>query len=332
MISPLLGCLTDSIWAWSACLPRAASAIWAVCRQKRGFGAKSGPVGLVSEQRMADRGQMNPNLVGPAGFEPAERGGSPPAARLFPPWRLLRRHFGGLVAAVTLEHLPMRDGLAAAFAHRHAVARPACRDRSAGRWCRAAAPARPRRRRDSRARTPRRSRPWSANCAASARCARSFFATTISPVVSLSSRCTMPGRRSPPMPERLSPQCAISALTSVPVQLPAAGWTTRFFGLSMTMMSVVLVDDVERNGLGRGLGRLGRRHVDDDCGAGIDAMARIADRLAVERDRALLDQHLEPRPRQRGGRTSARWRASTRSSRSPASSAATQHRSRLASR
>ena len=44
---------------------------------------------------------------------------------------------------------------------------------------------------------------------------------------------------------------------------------------------VVLIDDLERNRLRRGLGRLGRRHGDDDLVAGIDAMARIADRLAV---------------------------------------------------
>jgi len=45
-------------------------------------------------------------------------------------------------------------------------------------------------------------------------------------VVSLSRRWTIPGRLTPPTPERLSPQWAMSALTSVPVQLPAAGWTT----------------------------------------------------------------------------------------------------------
>ena len=70
-------------------------------------------------------------------------------------------------------------------------------------------------------------RPWSANCAARPWWARSFLATTIRPLVSLSSRCTMPGRRTPPMPDRLSPQWAISALTSVPLSWPAAGWTTR---------------------------------------------------------------------------------------------------------
>ena len=47
----------------------------------------------------------------------------------------------------------------------------------------------------------------------------------------------MPGRFTPPMPERLSPQWAMSALTSVPVQFPAAGWTTSPAGLSITISS-----------------------------------------------------------------------------------------------
>ncbi len=45
------------------------------------------------------------------------------------------------------------------------------------------------------------SRSW--NCRASSRCARSCLATTITPDVPRSRRCTMPGRASPPMP--LSP-------------------------------------------------------------------------------------------------------------------------------
>ena len=47
----------------------------------------------------------------------------------------------------------------------------------------------------------------------------------------------MPGRFTPPMPDRLAPQWAISALTSVPVACPAAGCTTSPAGLSMTMIS-----------------------------------------------------------------------------------------------
>src|SRR5437660_1293631 len=45
------------------------------------------------------------------------------------------------------------------------------------------------------------------------------------------------GRIPPPMPDRLSPQWAIRALTSVPVQFPAAGCTTSPAGLSITISS-----------------------------------------------------------------------------------------------
>ena len=47
----------------------------------------------------------------------------------------------------------------------------------------------------------------------------------------------MPGRETPPMPERLGPQWAIRALTRVPVRFPAAGWTTIPAGLSTTIRS-----------------------------------------------------------------------------------------------
>jgi hypothetical protein len=50
-------------------------------------------------------------------------------------------------------------------------------------------------------------------------------------------RIAIPGRRTPPMPERLSPQCARRALTRVPPAWPGAGWTTRPAGLSTTMRS-----------------------------------------------------------------------------------------------
>ena len=107
----------------------------------------------------------------------------------------------------------------------------------------------------------------------------------------------MPGRFTPPMPDRLSPQWAISALTSVPDQLPAAGCTTSPAGLSMTMMLVVLVDHVERDASAGDRRLSAGRNVDRDCVAGVDAMARIADRAAVDRDRAGQDQRLEARAR-----------------------------------
>ncbi len=187
-------------------------------------------------RRPAADGRSRPDGPGSGGFGrfPAGRaGGSPPAAPR--PSALPARR--GPAAAVALQHLPMGDGLAAALAHRHAVAglrmavdrpvdgavRPLRRAPDEGQIAALERLA-------ARGRDRRIARP-------APRWARSFFATTMSPVVSLSSRCTMPGRRSPPMPDRLSPQWAISALTSVPVQWPAAGCTTRFGGLSMTMMS-----------------------------------------------------------------------------------------------
>ena len=65
----------------------------------------------------------------------------------------------------------------------------------------------------------------------------SFFATTSRPEVSLSMRWTIPGRMTPPIPERLLPQCARRAFTSVPSGFPAAGCTTIPDGLFMTIMS-----------------------------------------------------------------------------------------------
>ena len=104
----------------------------------------------------------------------------------------------------------------------------------------------------------------------------------------------MPGRLTPPMPDRLSPQWAISALTRVPVQLPAAGWTTSPLGLSITMISSSSNTIASGMRSACGLRRLGRRHLDHDGVAGVDAMAGIADRAPADRDLAGEDQRLEP--------------------------------------
>ncbi len=66
----------------------------------------------------------------------------------------------------------------------------------------------------------------SANCSESARCAASLFATTITPVVSLSRRCTMPGRSTPPTPESEPAQCPSRACTRVSSPVPEPGCTT----------------------------------------------------------------------------------------------------------
>src|SRR5437868_11342571 len=41
--------------------------------QKRGLGLEAGAVNLIPQQRMADVGEMHPDLMGPAGYQPADR-------------------------------------------------------------------------------------------------------------------------------------------------------------------------------------------------------------------------------------------------------------------
>ena len=62
--------------------------------QKGGFRAESGPIDLITHERMADRGQMHPNLVGPAGFQPTNQEARDRGIGLF--GRTLRR-FAGLL-------------------------------------------------------------------------------------------------------------------------------------------------------------------------------------------------------------------------------------------
>src|SRR5579871_6979576 len=85
-------------------------------RQKRRFGAESAAVNFVAQERVPDRSQMHPDLMGPAGFQSAkqERG---------------YRCFGALAFAglphwpkIPFQHLPMRDSRAAALTHRHLLA------------------------------------------------------------------------------------------------------------------------------------------------------------------------------------------------------------------
>ena len=148
----------------------------------------------VADHRMADMRHVDADLVGAAGLQPAFDERRP--WRLRPPRRKRSQHrvvgdgMAGIVAALRHDGAP------------HAVAR---RGRAARRWCRAL-----------RAGAPQtsamigalqvagaamvgkglRQRPW----------ARSVLATTMTPLVSLSRRWTMPGRLTPPMPDRLSPQ------------------------------------------------------------------------------------------------------------------------------
>ncbi len=62
----------------------------------------------------------------------------------------------------------------------------------------------------------------------------------------------------------------------------------------------VFMDDVKRDRLGLRRGRFGGRDIHGQCSAGIDAVARIADRRPVDGDGAGFDQGLEAGSRQLG--------------------------------
>ena len=86
----------------------------------------------------------------------------------------------------------------------------------------------------------------------------------------------MPGRRTPPIPDRLAPQWAISALTRVPVSWPGGGMHHQPARLVDDDDVVVLIDDIERDRLAGRLGGDRRRHVDCDRIAGGDMISGVA--------------------------------------------------------
>ena len=89
-------------------------------------------------------------------------------------------------------------------------------------------------------------------------------------------------------------------MTSVPVLGPAPGWTTMPEGLSMTMTSVVLVDDLERDVLGLELASgLGDLVVDLDAVAGLELVAGFPV-VAVDATPSLVDDLLDLGPAQAG--------------------------------
>ncbi len=131
----------------------------------------------VADDRVAEVGQVDPDLVGPAGPR-EDRQQRRPARTADAPGSRSRPRAGGRCAA------------------RCACGRSG-RGRSAGRSV-------PPRRRTSPQTSVRYSfsTRWPLNWAVSERWARSFLATRMTPEVPLSSRWTIPGRSSPPMPER----------------------------------------------------------------------------------------------------------------------------------
>ncbi len=78
----------------------------------------------------------------------------------------------------------------------------------------------------------------------------------------------MPGRRTPPMPDRLSPQWWISALTKRYRPVAGTGMDEQACRFVDDHEFAVLVEDDERNVLALRLGRFGLRQADRDAVAG----------------------------------------------------------------
>ena len=128
----------------------------------------------VAEQRMADRRHVDPDLVGPAGFQPAfDQRRVAAAARAASSG--LPRACRGRPSTIAIFLRLADERASGASTVPSAVLRHARRRSpdSAGRSL------------------------WAANCLASPSCATSVLATTSSPDVSLSMRWTMPGPRDP---------------------------------------------------------------------------------------------------------------------------------------
>src|SRR3954454_7498119 len=75
--------------------------------EERGLGLEAGPIDVVAEQRVADMGEMYPDLMRAAGFQPA---------------RKEARDRLAVVPKIRLEPLPVGDCLAATRADRLLVA------------------------------------------------------------------------------------------------------------------------------------------------------------------------------------------------------------------
>ena len=236
-------------------------------------------VGRVADQRMADMGEVDPDLVGPAGQQPAldQRGmpksfgaeprarpdsGSPPVARGFrrpPPsfcgWRAAADIAGDL-ADGRCRHAPDDGAIGALDPAQRKIAATA-----------RGAPSRSWRRRSGR---------W-CPCRGDGRC-----------------RAGAP-RRSP---TRLGPQCASSALTRVPSGLPGAGWTTMPAGLSMTIRCASSKRISSAIGCAAGVGTSGSGKHDEILAPGWPAVPGRAAARRRWRLGPISDQPLEAGARQ----------------------------------
>ena len=91
----------------------------------------------------------------------------------------------------------------------------------------------------------------------------SFLATTIRPLVSLSSRCTMPGRATPPMPLRAFAAMREKRIDQGLVAIAGCGMHDKTCGFVDHQKIFVFINDIQLDRLRFGLGRFGRRHRQD---------------------------------------------------------------------
>ena len=216
----MTGWTKPSIAACSACRSSFASAAWASAAEPRRLGLETAAIDRVAQKRMADMRQMHADLMRAAGFQAAAQ---------------QARDRLAVAAGKTSRDVPnassppgRRRATTAIFSRSTLVAAERRIDRPAR-----PRPARPRQRPDIRA---------SAHPAA-------VVGEELGepPVrgVGLGDDDKAGGILVEPMDDarplhpadagRLSPQWAISALTSVPLAWPGAGWTTSPAGLSMTI-------------------------------------------------------------------------------------------------
>ena len=226
-------------------------------------------------------GQMDPNLVGTAGLQPAGKEARDCVSRRRP---------DRFPAAPSGSSPPG-----------HSTRPPSCREpagggRSVCRWCRSGARGHPRRTPGSPAATGP-VRPWSANWRLSARVrtvglrnhqqAGRVLVEPVhdaGPAHAADAREAIPAMGDQRVDERARP-VARGRMDHHPLRL--VDHDDR----------VVLEHDVERDGFGGRQRRLGRRNRDRDRVAGVDAMTGIADRAPADRDLAGEDERLEPRAR-----------------------------------
>ena len=85
----------------------------------------------------------------------------------------------------------------------------------------------------------------------------------------------MPGRATPPIPESVSPQWAINALTSVPWRVAGAGMHDEAGGLVDDDERVVLIEDVERDLLAFERRGCHRRELEGEAVARFDPICHV---------------------------------------------------------